>query len=190
MSEINRLLEVRKNMKLKKPSFIRQDAHKKRLKKRWVKPRGLHSKIRLKKKGHARKVSTGYGGPKGTRGLSREGLKIRIIHNKEELSRADKEKEGAIIASCVNLKNKIMLLKKAKEDGIKIINLDADEYLKRKEEGLKNRLDNKKVKEEKKKKKKEEKSKEGEKLEEKLTDEEKKENEKKEKDKLLTKREI
>jgi len=182
------LLELRKQMKRKKPSFVRQDAHKKRLKKRWVKPRGLHSKVRLKHRGHARKVSDGYRAPKEVRGLSKEGLKVSIVHNEKELESIDKEKEGIIISSKVSLKNKISLLKKAKEKGIKILNLkNVDEYLKRKEEEIKKRLEKKKVKEEKKKEgKKEEKE---EKLEEKLGEEEKKEKEKKEKDKLLSKRE-
>ena len=185
------LLELRKNMKAKKPKFIRQDAHKKRLRKRWVKPRGLHSKIRLKQRGHARKVSDGYGGPKEVRGLSKEGLKMIIIHNADELSKVNKEKEGIIISGNVGLKNKMLLLKKAKEDGINVLNLNVDEYLKVKNEGLKKRLKKKKAKEEKKEKAKEEKKekKDEGKLEEKLSDEEKKEAEKKEKDKLLTKRE-
>jgi len=183
------LLELRKKMKGKRPKFVRQDAHKKRLRKRWVKPRGLHSKIRLKKAGHAKKVSAGYGSPTEVRGLSKEGLKMVMVHNENELGKIDKEKEGVIIASGVGLKNKILLLKKCQEKGIKVINLNADEYLKKKEDEIKKKSEKKKVKEEKRKKKKEEKEEEKEdKLEEKLSDEDKKEAEKKEKDKLLTKR--
>ncbi len=184
------LLELRKQMKRKKPSFVRQDFHKKRLRKRWVKPRGLHSKVRLKHRGHAKKVSNGYGGPKAVRGLSREGLKIIRIHNENELDKVDKEKEGIIISSTVGLKNKISLLKKAKEEGIKILNLKVDDYLKRKDEEMKKKLEMKKKEEEAKKKKKEDKKekKKEDKLEGKISDDEKKEAEKKEKDKLLTKR--
>lgn len=185
------LLKLRSIMKKRKPSFVRQDFHKKRLRKRWVKPRGLHSKVRLKKAGHPRKVETGYGSPAEVRGLSKEGLKAVIVHNKNELEGVNQAKEGAIISSSVGLKNKIELLKKAKEKGIKILNLKVDDYLKRKEEEMKKRTENKKKKDEAKKKKTEQKKvkKKEEKLEEKLSDEEKKEAEKKEKDKLLTKRE-
>ncbi len=178
-------------MKRKKPDFVRQDAHKKRLKKRWVKPRGLHSKVRLKKAGHPKKVSVGYRAPKEVRGLSKEGLKVIIINNEGELSKVDKEKEGIIISGKVGLRNKILLLKKAKENGINVLNLDVDEYLKRKEEEIKKISEEKKTKEKRKKAKKEEKKeKKEEKLEEKLSEEERKEQEKKEKDKLLTKREV
>jgi len=185
------LLELRKQIKRKKPDFVRQDPHKKRLRKKWVKPRGLHSKVRLKKAGHPKKVSAGYRAPKEVRGLSKEGLKVIIINNESELSKVDKEKEGIIVSGKVGLRNKILLLKKAKENGIKVLNLDVDEYLKRKEEEIRKRFEKKKAKEEKKKakKKEEKKGKKEEKLEEKLSEEEKKEQEKKEKDKLLTKRE-
>lgn len=181
------LLELRRMLKKRKPGFLRQDAHKKRLRARWVKPRGLHSKVRLRKRGHPRKVSSGYGFPKEVRGLSKEGLKIIRIYNENELDRVNKETEGIIIAGGVGLKNKVLLLKKAKDKGINVLNLDVDDYLKKKGEEINRRLEKKKVKEEKKKKKKEEKKEE--KLEEKLSDEEKKEQEKLEKDKLLTKRE-
>lgn len=184
--------EKLEKMRREKPDFLRQDFHKKRLARKWVKPRGLHSKVRLRKAGHPRKVSTGYGLPAEWRGLSKEGLRVKMIHNVNELENIDKEEEGIIVSGKVALKNKILLLKKAKENGVKVVNMDADEYLKRKEEEIKKRFEKKKEKEGKKKiKKKEETSeKKEEKLEEKLSEEEKKEIEKKEKDKLLTRREV
>jgi len=181
------LLEIRKKMKERQPDFIRQDAHKKRLKKRWVKPRGLHSKVRLKHRGHARKVSSGYRTPNAVRGLSTEGLEIKMVYNMSQLEGLDKEKEGVIISSQVGLKNRILLLKKIKEKGINLLNIDIDEYLKRKEEEIQKRKEKRKKKENK--KKEERKEEKEDRLEEKLSDEEKKEKEKKEKDKLLTKRE-
>ena len=52
-------------MKKKKPKFIRQDAHKKgRLAKKWRKPKGLQSKMRLCKKGYRKRISKGYKSPK------------------------------------------------------------------------------------------------------------------------------
>jgi len=182
------LLELRNQMNKRKPAFIRQDFHKKRLRKRWVRPRGLHSKVALKRSGHPRRVSTGYGSPREVRGLSREGLIVKVIFNEKELDGVNKEKDGIIVSTNVGMKKKMALLKKAKERGVKVLNINADEYMKRKEEEIKERLEKKK---EKKDKKKEEKKKaKGEKLEEKLSEEDKKEKDKKEKDKLLTKREV
>ena len=185
------LLELAVEMRKRKPDFVRQDIYKKkRLRKRWVNPRGLHSKVRLKKAGNPRKVRNGYGSPNSVRGLHRSGLLIKLIFNESDLSSIDKSKEGIIIAGNVSLKNKMSLLRKAKEKGIKVLNLDVDGYLKNKEEELNKRFEKKKKKEEKKVKKESAKGQKADKLEEKLTDEEKKEQEKKERDKLLIKREI
>jgi len=184
------LLEIRNKMQKNRPVFVRQDPHKKRLKNRWVKPRGLHSKIRLKKAGHSKPVSDGYGSPKLARGLSKEGLKIVLVYNENELNKINKENEGVIISKSVGTKKKILLLNKAKEKGITILNLKVDEYLKKKEDEMKKRTDKKKKKEEKIKEKGKQEKKGDVKLEEKLSDEEKKEKDKKEKDKLLIKREL
>lgn len=186
-----KLLELAVQMRKRKPDFIRQDWHKKkRLRKRWVNPRGLHSKIRLKKAGHPRKVQNGYGSPNQVRGMHRSGVSIKIIFNESDLNSIDKSKEGIIIAGNVSLKNKIFLLKKANEKGIKVLNLNVDKYLKNKEEALKKRFEKTKKHDKKKSKQESASQEKTDKLEEKLTEEEKKEQEKKERDKLLTKREI
>ena len=50
-------LELRKKIKAKKPNFVSQDTHKrKRIRPRWRKPRGWHSKIRLHKIGYRKMV--------------------------------------------------------------------------------------------------------------------------------------
>ncbi len=187
MKDLKQLLELRNKLKKKKPKFVRHDVHKKRLEKKWVRPRGLHNKARLKKRGHIKPVSVGYCSPKAVRGLSRDGLKVRIIKNGKELESVDIKNEGIIIAKGVGLRKKLPLLKKAKEKGISVFNISIDDYIKKKEDELKKRKERKKEKKEAKKKE-EPKKKKG-KLEEKLSEEERKELEKKEKDKLLTKRE-
>jgi len=181
-------IELKNQRKRKKRNFVRQDFHKKRLKKKWLKPKGLHSKVRLRKAGHPKKVSVGYGSPKRARGLSKEGLIQVIVFNENGLEKINKEKEGIVVAKSVGMQKKIALLKKAKEKGFKVLNLNIDEYLKKKEEEIKKRLEKKKKDDKEKTKEKKEEGKKKEELEEKLSEEEKKEREKKEKDKLLTKR--
>ena len=88
------LLELRNQMNKRKPAFIRQDFHKKRLRKRWVRPRGLHSKVALKRSGHPRRVSVGYGSPREVRGLSREGLIVKVIFNENSRDYYKKSKAG------------------------------------------------------------------------------------------------
>lgn len=50
--------------------FIRQDAHKKaKLKNLWRKPKGLHNKMRLQKKGYRRLPKVGMGTPNTEKNL-------------------------------------------------------------------------------------------------------------------------
>ena len=45
------LLELKKKIKKKKPNFTRQETHKKsKLKKKWRRPKGIQSKLRLNKR--------------------------------------------------------------------------------------------------------------------------------------------
>ena len=185
------LLELRRAMKRKKPDFIRQDSHKKaKLGKAWGRAKGLHSKIKDGKSGKRRKPSVGYGSPRDVRGLHRSGLKEVLTHSINGLENIDNKIEGIVIGSTVGLRKRAEIIKKAKDNGIKILNVrDADAYLKDIEEGMKGRKE-KKNKAEAKKKDKEKEPKKGEKgLAEKIkSEDELKEEDKKEKDKVLTKK--
>ena len=188
-----KLLEIRKDLKSKKPNFIRQDSHKKaEIKTRWRAARGLHSKMRLGFKGYRKTPSPGYRSPIKVRGLHPSGLKPIIINNISQLSTIDKESQGAIVASSVGVKKKIDILNKAKELGIRILNIkDTEKFVKQAQEKIAKRKEQRektKQKKEEKKPKKEEK-KDGKETKKELTDKEKQEKEKKEKDKLLTKKE-
>ena len=186
------LLQLRKRIKSKKPTFVRQDTHKrKRIRKRWQRPRGWQSKIRLNKRGYRKTVRPGYGSPKKVAGLHSSGLKIIRINSEAELKGIDPETQGIIIASSVGTKKKISIIKKTKDAGITILHIKyPDSYLKKVEENIKKKKEEKTKKEDKKKQAEKKKAAEKKpKLSEKLTEEEKKEEEKKEKDQLLTKKE-
>ncbi|MBW2996082.1 50S ribosomal protein L32e [Candidatus Woesearchaeota archaeon] len=186
-------IELRKAIKAKKPVFVSQDSHKrKRLSKKWQKPKGWQSKIRLNKRGYRKTVRPGYGSPKAAYSLDPSGLEAVRIHSISELSKINKETQGIIIASVVGTKNKISIINKAKEAGIKILNIkDPDAYLKKVEESIKKKKEEKAKRTEKKQaeKKKAKKKEEKDKLQEKLSEDEKKDEEKKEKEKVLTKKE-
>ena len=187
MSSIKELLELRKQIKGKKPDFIRQDAHKKkRLGKKWRRPKGLHSKIRLKLRGRGKRVSAGYRSPRKIRNVHKSGLKQCIVSSIRDLENLDAQKNCLIISSSLGTKKKIIILKKAKENGFNILNVNnPDEYIKKIEDKMNLR---KKLKDDKKKKGKEEKKESKEAGKEKLAGDDKKKIEKKEKDKVLTKR--
>ena len=194
MSSFDDLLKSREITKKKKTNFIRQDYKKIiRLEKEWRRPKGIHSKIRLAKGGHIRRIEVGYKSPKLVRGLHRSGLKIRLVNSFKDIKDIDKNKEGIIISRTVGLKKRIELIKKIIENGIIILNTkDPKEYLRKIEDSLrKKKEEREKSKQVKEKKGKEKKVKEKEEKKEELAEKiekEEKDKEKKEKDKLLTKR--
>lgn len=190
-------------MKKKKPEFNKQSSHKKkRLAKKWRRPRGSDSKIKVGRKGYPRKIKIGFKGPAEARGLSRVGLKMVLVKNVNGLKDVDKNKD-IVCLSNIGQKKKADIVKECLKLGLNIINLkDPPKFLSNLEDGLKKRKEDKKKKEDSKAKKTSEKKdkktdaekKEG--IEAKIDEEsnkegvEEKDKKKKEKDKLLIKREL
>lgn len=151
----------------------------KKLKKKWIRPRGIHNKLRLRKGGHQKIPSIGY--------KKKGQIKFCLIKNMKDLENIN----SPVIIARIGLKKKIQLLKKAQELNLKVLNVkdiatflkNVDERLNQKKEILKEREDKKKkfkeTAEEKAEKKAEEKKE--------KTQEEKKDEEKKEKKKVLEK---
>lgn len=208
MIQINELLELRNKIKEKKPNFIRQDyQRRKRLgrKLKWRKPKGIHSKIRHKFKGRRKMPSPGYKTPVEVRFLHSSGSKIVHVHSAQDIEKI--ENEGVVISKTVGMKKRLEILKKAKELNAAVLNLNADELI-RKIEDFINSKKKKGIKEVKETRKEEIKVEKETKIQEQkeetvLSDEQKKESnaselrskrtrsqvdEKKEKDKILTKK--
>lgn len=199
---IDRLLEIRGQLKDRKPDFIRQDNPKRmKLNDKWRKPKGIHSKIRHKFKGRRKMPSPGYKSPRKVKGLHSSGLKPVIIFSVSDIEKIRKESEGAIISKKVGIKARLEILRKANEINIQVLNLNVHEQIKKIEDWFKSK-NQKDVKESKKEEsnaserrdntklteKKKDAKKEPEKLADIMSDEEKKEFDKKEKDKVLTKK--
>jgi large subunit ribosomal protein L32e len=186
------MFKKRKEIKSKKPNFLRQDIHKKtRLKPVWKKPRGLQSKVRLKLNGYRKPISSGYSSPKIVRGLHPSGLKAIKVSNINDLTKIDIKKEGAMILSNVGKLKRYEIVKKAIELKIKILNItDVQKFILEFEKLIQSKKEYKSKKE----KEKESKKKELEKLAEKKEKEDQKEKEKEDKeeisnDKLIEKKE-
>lgn|SRR3989338_5897262 len=186
---IQKLLEVRKQLKERNPEFIRQDTHKrKKLEIKWKKPQGVHSKIRHRFKGRGKMPSPGYKSPIKVKGLHASGLRIVNIYSPTDLESIKKESEGIIISKSVGMRKRLDILKEAKDHKINVLNINLDEHMKKiqdfidskkKETPKEKKHDTKEPKEAKDKKEQDSKD---------VNDEQKKETEKKEKDKVLTKR--
>ncbi|MBT3404834.1 50S ribosomal protein L32e [archaeon] len=138
------MVEENKTIKKKKPKFLRRDAARyvklgKRTKKnqKWRRPTGRDNKMREQKKGYPAVVAIGYKKGEADR------IKIETIENMKELENV-KSKE--ITLASIGKKKKIELVKKAKELGIKILNLNEKKFLKKneKKESTKKAKDNKK----------------------------------------------
>ncbi len=94
----------------------------KRIKESWRRPRGLHSKVRQKRKGKLKMPDIGYRQPKEIRGLHPSGYKEVLVKNLKDLEKVDAKKEAIRIASTVGKKKRLEIIKKAKELNIKILN--------------------------------------------------------------------
>ncbi|MEK6816891.1 MAG: 50S ribosomal protein L32e [Nanoarchaeota archaeon] len=170
---MEQLLAVRKKLKDKKPIFLRQDGHKvKKLEQKWRQPKGMHSKLRKKRKSRMPHPSTGWSSPKSVRGLHRLGLKERYVQSVKDMEGMDRKTEGVLVAR-VGIKNKVEILKKALELKVTVLNVkEPQAFVGKVEDELKKNKEDKKNKEERKKKSKEESLK---KAEDKKKKEEKKE---------------
>lgn len=121
---INReLLELRRIVKSRKPEFVRQESWRyKRVKENWRRPRGIDSKMRLQVKGWPKIVKVGYRGPRAARHLHPSGYREMLVHNLDDLSRIDPSRDAARIASTVGARKRAVIVSKAKELGIKVLN--------------------------------------------------------------------
>lgn len=145
--EKQKLLEVKKAMKKRKPTFIRNDANKKkRLEAKWHRPKGLTNKMRLNKRGYPRVVSTGYRTPVELRGLTKHGLEPVTINKISDLLSLDPTTQIALVSSTMGQRKKVAVLEKAKEMKLKIQNIkNIEDYLTFVKEEMQTRKENKEV---------------------------------------------
>ncbi|RLF87345.1 50S ribosomal protein L32e [Thermococci archaeon] len=125
MMEKARLLRIRAKLKRKKPKFLRQEwwrFPKFKNDPKWRRPKGIDSKMRLKLKGKARSPSIGWGSPRAVRGLHPSGYEEVLVHNVKELETIDPTRQAARIAGTVGKRKRLMIIERAKELGIKVLN--------------------------------------------------------------------
>lgn len=118
-----KLLELRKKIKSKKPDFIRYESWRyKRVKPNWRKPKGIDSKVRKKKKGWIKMPDIGYRSPKAVRGLHPSGFEEVIVYRPEDLEKLDPTKHAVRIAHTVGTRKRLAILEKAEELELVILN--------------------------------------------------------------------
>jgi large subunit ribosomal protein L32e len=115
---------VKDTLKKRKKVFLRQDHQKKKkLRKVWRYPRGIHSKLRHRLRGYGIIVKPGYKTPKIFRNKTIEGYKIMTVKNKKDLELAKElsknEKISVRIARTLGKKKRLALLNDIKKSGLK-----------------------------------------------------------------------
>lgn len=119
---IKKLLDVRKVIKSKKPSFTRQDSYRYlKLGTAWRGRKGRHNKFRMHRRGHTNPTPS-YGSPVKVRGFHACGKKEVMICKVSDLETINKVDEVARIAATVGLKKRIDIVNTANKLNVRILN--------------------------------------------------------------------
>ena len=122
--KIKKEMKPRRRIRRKKPNFVRPESWRYvRLKENWRRPRGLDHKMRIRYRGWPPRVSSGYGGPRTTRGFHPSGYKEILAYNVEALEGVDPRIQVVRIAHTVGKRKKARILAEAKKKKIFILNV-------------------------------------------------------------------
>ena len=139
------LLKARKAKKAKKPHFYRQEwfrmGNQRKKWRKWRKPRGNQSKMRMHKASRGARVQAGYGSPAAVRGFHPSGLRELLVHNVQQLSAVGKD-FAVRIAHGGGGKKRAEIMKAAGEMKLKVLNPFTAKV---KEKKVEKKLEEKKV---------------------------------------------
>ena len=122
--EVLDALKKRKLVASRRPTFLRQEYHKRQKLQRtgWRRPRGMHSKMRLNYSYRTKVVSIGYGGPKQARYLHPSGFQEVVVHNVNDLEGIDPKVQAARVGHTVGMRKRTQIEDRADELNIRILN--------------------------------------------------------------------
>jgi large subunit ribosomal protein L32e len=145
-------------IKSKKPEFVRYESWRyMRLRKPWRKQIGLDNKARLKMKGWEVSPRIGFRSPRETRNLHPSGYKEIMVYNLKNLDKVDPKEYAIRISHQVGTRKRMLILGKAEELGLKVLNPISEITLPPRETKIAKEEKTKKVSEKKEEKEKEEK---------------------------------
>jgi len=120
---VNRALRIRRMTKSKKPEFVRYESWRYvRLGKPWRKQIGLDNKARLKMKGWEVSPRVGFRGPCEARNLHPSGYREIMVYNLKNLDKVDPKEYAIRISHQVGTRKRMLILGKAEELGLKVLN--------------------------------------------------------------------
>ena len=122
--EQKRMIELRKKIKKKRPSFRRVESWRYvRVKDPWRKARGIDSRTRIKSKSGVKSPSVGYRGPKKVRGLHPSGYEEVRVHNIDDIKGLNNKKHAIKVSTKLGAKKRINVVDYAQSRGFKVLNL-------------------------------------------------------------------
>jgi len=122
--EQKRLIELRKKISKKRPSFRRVESWRYvRVKDSWRKARGIDSRTRIKSKSGVKSPSIGYRGPKKVRGLHPSGYEEVRVHSINDLIDLNNKKHAIKVSTKLGAKKRINVVDYAQSRGFKVLNL-------------------------------------------------------------------
>ncbi len=122
--EEKRLIELRKKMNKKRPSFRRVESWRYvRVKDSWRKARGIDSQTRKKTKTGVKSPSVGYRGPKKIRGFHPSGYEEVRVVTIDDLKTLNNKKHAIKISTKLGVKKRIQLIDYAQSRGFKVLNI-------------------------------------------------------------------
>ena len=118
-----RLQKFRKNLKRKRPRFIRVESWRYvRVPKRWRRARGIDSKTREKKGGYPISPKIGFRSPKEVRYQSSLGKEEVLVSSTVDLSLIDPKRQSGRVAAGIGRKKKEKIIMEAGLLNIHIVN--------------------------------------------------------------------
>lgn len=122
-TRLKSLVERRKEFARRRPRFIRQESWRfGRLRPMWRKPKGVDNKVRRQDKGAVVLVRVGYRGPRESRGLHPSGHYEILVHRTADLQALVPGRDVARMGSTVGARKRALILTRAKELGIRVVN--------------------------------------------------------------------
>ncbi len=124
MVQEKRLIEQRKVINKKKPSFRRVESWRyKRVKDSWRKARGIDSQTRKKEKSGVKSPTIGYRTPKKIRGLHPSGYVEAKVTTIQDFSNLNNKQHAIKVSGKLGAKKRIALIDYCQKRGFKILNL-------------------------------------------------------------------
>ena len=117
------LVAKRKELAKNRPKFVRQESWRYvRIHPEWRKPKGVDSKIRRQDKGWPKLVRVGYRGPVESRGLHPSGHMEVMVQRVSDLDGLVPGRDIARVGRTVGAKKRGLILARATELGVRVVN--------------------------------------------------------------------